>query len=88
MTTCGKCDATWTNQRTEHCMGCHQTFASTRAGDAHRVGPHDPAEGGRRCLSPEEMVARGLWATLRNGVQIWHGRAAKDGVPHRREVHR
>ncbi|BAJ30092.1 MULTISPECIES: FDXHR family putative zinc-binding protein [Kitasatospora] len=55
------CGRQWSGQRAEHCPACHETFASTRAGDAHRTGPHNA----RRCLPPATAAlwqdARGLW---------------------------
>ncbi|WP_438267951.1 FDXHR family putative zinc-binding protein [Kitasatospora purpeofusca] len=56
------CGREWTGQRAEHCPACHETFASTRAGDAHRTGPH----GARSCLPPATV---GLWLGARG---IWH----------------
>ena len=44
--------------RTEHCAACHQTFTGTTSGDRHRVGAFWPDE--RRCLTPEEMRAKGM----------------------------
>ncbi len=90
MTRCRDCAAEWTNRKWEHCRvdGCHATFASTIAGDAHRVGEHDVWEGPdrRRCLEPSEMEAVGLWSTLSpQGVLVWHGRRSKTGVAHRRD---
>lgn len=75
---CGHCGATFAG-RQNHCTLCHETFASETAGDAHRVGPYDPPA--RRCLTPDEMTAKGLWIDDRG---IWHGRATTSGVPARR----
>lgn len=56
---CG-CGATWGGKRLEHCTACHRTFTGTGPGDKHRVGSHaDPADP-RRCLSVEEMTAKGM----------------------------
>jgi len=50
------------------CPGCGLLFNSTHAFDKHRVGPH----GARRCLTPEEMMAKGMvqrgiwWISERN----------------------
>lgn len=51
---CSGCGTVWYRRGYEHCSarGCHQTFASTQAGDLHRVGPHD---GDRRCLHSLEL---------------------------------
>ena len=54
------CEAVWSGLNIEHCPACHQTFASTEARDAHRVGLHGVTEGPdrRRCLTVEEMLAK------------------------------
>ncbi len=46
------------------CGGCTELFNSIAAFDAHRVGM--PTK--RRCLSPAEMVARGMTT---NDAQFW-----------------
>lgn len=72
MSTCPHCRFGWTATRAEHCgatdkatgIRCCATFASSGAGDAHRVGehnitdPNDPQR--RRCLTGAEMRDRGL----------------------------
>lgn len=58
------CGKSWGGLKAEHCPVCCETFASTDAGDSHRVGPFD----GRRCLSPEEMRTAGLRESERG---IW-----------------
>jgi hypothetical protein len=50
---CEPCGQTISGLKPEHCPVCHETFANTRAGDRHRVGPHD---GDRRCLTIVEML--------------------------------
>ena len=82
MTTCPRCDETWTGHRVEHCSadGCHQTFTGTRAGDMHRVG--DPAVRSgpkrRRCLTPAEMMAKGM---VRSEQGRWTtGRVVPDAI--------
>ncbi len=40
------------------CTACCQAFSSTQAFDLHRVGSFTPLT--RRCLSVQEMSARGL----------------------------
>jgi hypothetical protein len=65
--------------RHEHCRVCHRTFASTTAGDAHRVGPI----GNRRCRGDAELIALGLWLTDLAGRRVWHGQANKAGVQRR-----
>lgn len=45
--------------RAEHCPCCHLVFVGSRAGNIHRVGPFEPA-GMRRCLTPKEMLSRGM----------------------------
>ena len=61
------------------CRACGEEFGGVTLFDKHRVGTHaytaqegeqfsPPASDGRRCLSVEEMCARG-WA--RNGLARW-----------------
>lgn len=45
-----------TGQRNQ-CQGCKQYFNSNTAFDKHRHGKHGH---GRRCLTPEEMIAKGM----------------------------
>ena len=52
--TCHECDKIIHGLRPEHCTVCHETFASTKAGDRHRVGSFQPYA--RRCLTTGEMV--------------------------------
>lgn len=40
------------------CAGCGQYFNSSNAFDKHRTGEH--AGGNRRCLTADEMTARGM----------------------------
>jgi hypothetical protein len=47
------------------CVACGEDFGSTTAFDAHRVGQHAYSfapehPGGRRCLTPVEMRAKGF----------------------------
>lgn len=50
------------------CAACSSDFGSASAFDAHRTGSHDvvfrpsdpTTEGGRRCLAPDEMRAKGM----------------------------
>lgn len=42
------------------CACCKQTFAGTRAFDAHRVGPYTRKKQRRRCLSRKEMLLCGM----------------------------
>lgn len=74
--------------RLEHCLECHQTFASTRAGDDHRTGEHGVTEGPRRrrCRTPDEMRSLGLWLTDLRGRRVWHGRASTTGDQWRRDT--
>lgn len=39
------------------CQGCKQYFNSNKAFDKHRTGKHGV---NRRCLTPEEMTAKGM----------------------------
>ena len=46
-----------------HCRGggyggCCESFRSLGGFDKHRTGPHEPT-GQRRCLTPDEMIAKG-----------------------------
>lgn len=53
------------------CPACGELFSRVRAFDRHRGGPFADLgkwEGGRRCLTPAEMKARG-WS--RNGIGAW-----------------
>lgn len=72
MVTCHTCGASWTGSRIEHCKapGCHQSFTGTTAGDMHRTGDHAVSVGPnrRRCLTAEEMEARGM---ARNSKGHW-----------------
>lgn len=47
------------------CQGCKQYFNSNHAFDKHRVGKHCS---GRRCLTPEEMLERGMSL---NSANFW-----------------
>lgn len=69
MATHRPCGRTWTGLHMEHCAaaGCCQTFSGPTTGDAHRVGKYPD----RRCLTPDEMTARG-WHKDRRG--IWRGK--------------
>lgn len=49
------CGESWAGLKLEHCTTCHRTFTTTRAGDWHRAGPWSE----RRCLSDEELLAKG-----------------------------
>jgi hypothetical protein len=50
--------------RGDHCQcrGCGEYFNSTYAFDMHRTGEytHEPPKDGRRCLTPDEMHAKGM----------------------------
>jgi len=49
------------------CQGCKQYFNSTAAFDKHRTGDFG---GGRRCLTDNEMLAKGM---DRNSAGFWVG---------------
>lgn len=56
-----ECGKTWTGLRKEHCPACHETFSTTRAGDAHRKGTPGID---RRCISPADaglVMVEGVW---------------------------
>jgi hypothetical protein len=48
-----------------HCAACHQSFRSLGGFDKHRTGRYQPNE--RRCLTPDEMTARG-WVQGDSGM--------------------
>lgn len=55
-----------------HCRGggyggCCESFRSLTGFDKHRTGPYD-VPGGRRCLTPDEMSAKG-WTV--DGNHTW-----------------
>lgn len=69
--------------RIEHCAACHQTFTGTSSGDRHRTGDHAISLGPkrRRCLTPEEMRAKGMTQNARGqwtngGTSPWAGGAS------------
>ena len=73
---CDKCGASWSGHRIEHCTACCHTFTGTTAGDLHRVGDHAVSVGPnrRRCLTVEEMEARGM---ARNSKGHWMSAAGR-----------
>lgn len=61
---CNKCNKIVVGSRSEHCPGCHETFASTAAGDAHRIEfrCHEPAGLRRKDGNPKlERDQHGRW---------------------------
>lgn len=70
---CDICGKTYPGgSRGGHCRGgeyggCCETFAGDGLADQHRVGPGTA----RRCLFPDEMIAKG-WRKDERG--IWHGK--------------
>jgi hypothetical protein len=74
--------AAWPLLTRDHCLccSCGELFNSTKAFDQHRVGRYPRLRGGRlvrRCLTAEEMQARGMtlgvhgWLTRRRKVFSW-----------------
>lgn len=68
----GACGRTWTQrgERTSHCAGCCETYATLSLFDAHRIGPWSD----RRCVIPDGLVQddEGVWWTpegLANNVR-------------------
>jgi hypothetical protein len=57
------------------CSACGRAFSGVDAFDRHRVGPYEPDE--RRCLTPAEMVEKGLF---RKPSGVW-GRRARTPRP-------
>lgn len=60
------------------CSGCQYNFASDTMHEDHRTGPYDAPQGakshmatGRRCLTPDEMQARG-WLLRTMPVDVYH----------------
>lgn len=88
MGTC-RCGAAWTGSKIEHCSaaGCHQSFSCTRAGDMHRVGDHAVTTGPdrRRCLSVEEMTARGM-AQNSHGAWMTPSSEVREHLRERRDI--
>lgn len=65
-----------TNHRCQ-CAGCGEYFTRTSSFDKHRTGRHaNPGEwlGTRRCLTPEEMEAKGM---SHNADGVWSGSPRK-----------
>ena len=60
-----------TGQRNQ-CQGCKQYFNSNTAFDMHRIGKHGH---GRRCMTPEEMQAKGISL---NATGFWIGSTMPD----------
>jgi hypothetical protein len=78
--TCNTCGDSWTGLRIEHCPSCHFTFTGSSSGDMHRTGDHAVTEGPdrRRCLTSEEMRAKGMarndrgqWTTGKSDAAWW-----------------
>lgn len=53
------CGKTWNGKAEAPCSGCHEHFKSVSAFDKHRFGV-DKGLKERRCLSPEEMLKKGM----------------------------
>lgn len=49
----------WPGGETCECSACGRFFSTTSNFDRHRVGGHD--DNTRRCLTPDEMIAKGLF---------------------------
>jgi len=65
---CAECGARFSPKGGGHCRGgrfkgCCKTFTSDSSGDKHRVGDYN--DGARRCLTTEEMLAKGWRETPR-----------------------
>ena len=78
-----RCGATFSGKQ-NHCTLCHQTFATERGGDSHRVGPYDPP-GARRCIPVDVLATQGMWQDARG---VWHGVVNRAGVQQRRRTER
>jgi hypothetical protein len=79
---CQKCGKYYsgTQRAGGHCTVCHWSFSSMSVGDAHSVKVES---GGWRCLTPEEMTAKG-WQVDATGT--WRGkpRPVQEGWPQQR----
>lgn len=69
-----------TGQRNQ-CPGCNQYFNSNTAFEKHRTGQHGH---NRRCLTPEEMIAKGMSL---NKAQFWITEAMPLSKSHLRRNH-
>lgn len=78
MATCCNCGKAWTGVRRSHCPVCHESFNSDSVGDRHRVGDHN--DGTRRCLTPTEMNAHGLYV---NASGAWANQCDRGDLPRR-----
>lgn len=56
------------------CQGCKEYFNSTAAFDKHRAGQHGVD---RRCLTPAEMLAKGM---AQNSAGFWVGEPMTDAA--------
>ena len=57
------CGAEWSGHKPEHCVVCHETFSTTRAGDRHRRADTQGA------ISCQEPLGVGL---VRGSDNVWH----------------
>ena len=74
MSYCDRHGARWSGWSAQHCCSCGETFSGTTAGDMHRTGDHAISHGPnrRRCLTPDEMLAKGMtFITNSHGTWIW-----------------
>lgn len=77
LTTHGACGRAWwqSGNRTSHCGGCHETFASLTLFDRHRHGGV--------CADPATMTDLGqplATETRGGGGPIWYSPAAREAV--------
>ena len=73
----GQCGKSWwqSGNRTSHCSGCHETFASLSLFDAHR---RDGA-----CLDPNHMTHAGKPLAVefpRDLGPVWYSPAAREAM--------
>ncbi len=89
MPTHPKCGRSWAAAGAEHCPACCETFNSQLPGDMHRVGYSWESQGPdrRRCLSVEEMLARGMAKNSRGlwVSKLWDTPSHPDHLAQRRE---
>ena len=72
------CGKSWASASAEHCVACCETFSSTAAGDAHRLGPRSKHPWS--CVPVYLLSCLGLWKDPRG---IW-GFGTPEGYEQRR----
>ncbi len=76
------CSKPYPLARGGHCSQCHESFTSDWVFEHHRVGAYEPRDQ-RRCLTPDEMTAKGwvqrstFWGEPSANAPSHWGRRAK-----------